>query len=253
MENIISFLSNNIVIAWIAPVVTSIIATIVIKLFSIRKKNKEIKNANQRYADAIRPYIIQGITINEEMIHGIRNAISVEMSIPEKYLYSDDVLRNILMYDITTTRFMTEEGKNLLIQKIIEMFEFKDNNKTSKENEATSKKIKKKQIVFGIFSGILGLIAAVIVYCIDPEKANDPNSIALFVVLAGALVSLCGISAVIGAVLDMSFSFDMGSGGILSSAIYTEMYAIEQIAKFCLRGRKKKKNKNQEEDRKETS
>ena len=48
VEYIKAFLTNNIVIAWIAPIFTAIIATIIIKVFSIRKKNKEIKAANQK-------------------------------------------------------------------------------------------------------------------------------------------------------------------------------------------------------------
>ena len=89
VEYIKAFLTNNIVIAWIAPIFTAIIATIIIKVFSIRKKNKEIKAANQKYADAIRPYVIQKIEINEQIIHGIRNAISMEFSVPEKYICTD--------------------------------------------------------------------------------------------------------------------------------------------------------------------
>ena len=45
MEYIKAFLTNNIVIAWIAPIFTAIIATIIIKVFSIRKKEQGDKGS----------------------------------------------------------------------------------------------------------------------------------------------------------------------------------------------------------------
>ena len=73
MEYVKMFLMNNIVIVWVAPIVTAVVATLLIRLFSIRKKGKEIKFANKKYADAIRPYFIQNVEIDEDIIYGIKN------------------------------------------------------------------------------------------------------------------------------------------------------------------------------------
>ena len=61
MEYIMHFLENNIVINWLAPVVTTVLATIILRILSIGKKRKKINEANKKYIDAIRPYVIKSI------------------------------------------------------------------------------------------------------------------------------------------------------------------------------------------------
>ena len=46
MEKIASFLTNNIIMIWVAPIVTGLIVAIIVKVLSINKSKKEIKRAN---------------------------------------------------------------------------------------------------------------------------------------------------------------------------------------------------------------
>lgn len=246
MEYIKAFLTNNIVIAWIAPIFTAIIATIIIKVFSIRKKNKEIKAANQKYADAIRPYVIQKIEINEQIIHGIRNAISMEFSVPEKYIYTDGDLRDMLMYDITTTRFMTEQGKAELIQNIVNMFKFEEE-KT--ESYYTVKKINKKGIFFACFVGILGLVVTVALYLADPEEAKNPNSIIQFIMFLSTLISLFSLVGATWHILDiLAIEIDLETSsnrGIIGSIVQANLEIIGSLGRI-LYGYKFRKKKSEE-------
>ena len=41
MEYIMHFLENNIVVNWLAPVVTTLVATVLIRIFTIEKKQNE--------------------------------------------------------------------------------------------------------------------------------------------------------------------------------------------------------------------
>lgn len=243
MEYIKAFLTNNIVIAWIAPIFTAIIATIIIKVFSIRKKNKEIKAANQRYADAIRPYVIQKIEINEQIIHGIRNAISMEFSVPEKYIYTDGALRDTLMYDITTTRFMTEQGKAELIHNIVNMFKFEEE-KT--ESYYTIKKINKKGIFFACLVGILGLVTTVALYFADPEEAKDPNSIIQFIMILSTLISLFSLVGATWHILDIEIDLETFSNrGIIGSVVQMNYELIKSLS-YILYGHKSREKKIEE-------
>ena len=243
MEYIKAFLTNNIVIAWIAPIFTAIIATIIIKVFSIRKKNKEIKAANQKYADAIRPYVIQKIEINEQIIHGIRNAISMEFSVPEKYIYTDGDLRDMLMYDITATRFMTEQGKVELIQNIVNMFKFEEE-KT--ESYYTVKKINKKGIFFACFIGILGLVVTVALYLSDPEEAQNPHSIIPFIMILSTLISLFSLVGATWHILDIEIDLETFSNrGIIGSILQANLEIIGSLERV-LYGYKFKKKKSEE-------
>lgn len=247
MEYIKAFLTNNIVIAWIAPIVTAVIATVIIKAFSVRKKNKEIKEANQRYADLIRPYVIQKIKIDEVIIHGIRNAISVEMSVPEKYMYSDSLLMNMLIYDITTTRFLTEQGKNELIQNIVTMFMFKEN-ATLSYGGTERKNINKKGIILAVLIGIFGLAITIMLYYLEPEEAKNPNSIIQFIMLISMLISLFSLVGATWSVLDIKIERDLYSDkGIIGNLIQAELQLAENITSLLFGRTSKRKNKQEAE------
>ena len=88
MEYIIHFLENNIVVNWIAPIATTLVATALIRIFTIGKKQKKINYANKKYVDAISPYMIQKLKLKIEILYSIRNAISIETGVSKKDLYS---------------------------------------------------------------------------------------------------------------------------------------------------------------------
>lgn len=75
MKYIMVFLKNSIVIGWIAPVVTTLIATIIIKKITIINSSKVINKANQDYVNTILVFIKKKMKIDEGFVHGVRNAL----------------------------------------------------------------------------------------------------------------------------------------------------------------------------------
>lgn len=176
MERLISILTNNIVVIWVAPIITGVVVAVVLKFFSIKKTKREIRRANQEYKEAILPYVLQTIILEEKVIHGIRDAICIDMSIPKKYMYSDENLMNVLIYDITKTRYSTEDRKKELIEHICKMFSFDKSN--SVETERAKENIPNNRFAFveaGI--SIVCIISVVIICCVRPEELKDPNGI----------------------------------------------------------------------------
>ncbi|MCI8978404.1 MAG: hypothetical protein HFI99_15500 [Lachnospiraceae bacterium] len=191
MEKIISVLTNNIVVIWIAPVITGIVVAILIKCFTIKKTKKEIKRANQEYKEAILPYVLQTIILEEKVIHGIRDAICIEASIPKKHMYSDEDLMNILIYDITKTRYSTEDRKIELIGHICKMFSYDKDD--LEDIESVKDNITSKfTVVLGTGIGISCIISMIVIYAIKPEALNDPNGlVSTIVILLLMLAMIC--------------------------------------------------------------
>lgn len=79
-----SFLSNQFVINWVAPIITGLIVvaipTAIIRIFRIRKDEKKVQDANERYVNLIRPYIIQKIKIDSRLITDIRGLLSMNLA-----------------------------------------------------------------------------------------------------------------------------------------------------------------------------
>ena len=110
-------LTNQIIVDWISPIITGLIIVIIPALIAKFFKNKNlIKNinfVNNKIIDTIRPFIIQRIEIDSKFISNIRNAIIKENNIKEKYIYNELDIRNKLLLDISETRFLKENEKNL--------------------------------------------------------------------------------------------------------------------------------------------
>ena len=118
MINIIkNFLTNQIIVNWVAPIITGLIVvvipTILIRLFQMKKDKRKVDDANQRYLNSIRPYIIQKITIDRKFISDIRRVVIKESCIKEKYIYTEVELRNKLILDITEDSYISEIDKKI--------------------------------------------------------------------------------------------------------------------------------------------
>lgn len=146
-EIIEPILTNEIVVDWIAPIITTILASLILtgvgKFILNEKIKNKIQSSNEKILNAIMPFIIQQIPITRELIISIRTAISIENKIKLKYLYTLEELKNSLILDIAETRFLRENDKTKLFKQINKIFaEDSENNKVSdniieEENENT--------------------------------------------------------------------------------------------------------------------
>ncbi|MDU7869645.1 MAG: hypothetical protein E7J78_21275, partial [Pantoea sp.] len=75
MNNITKILSNSIVTGWIAPIITAILASLILKLLSQKKHTKKtidtVAVANSKILDAIRPLFIQKIYVDKKILDDI--------------------------------------------------------------------------------------------------------------------------------------------------------------------------------------
>lgn len=126
-KNVIKpILINEIVVNWIAPIITGIlvivIPTAVLKFFRFRKDIKKINNVNDRFINSIRPYIIEKIKISSNLITDIRKAIIMDSDIKERFVLSEIDLRNKLIMDINESKYIDEVNKKELIDFTYEIF-----------------------------------------------------------------------------------------------------------------------------------
>ena len=177
MINIIkNFLTNQIIVNWVAPIITGLIVvaipTILIRLFQTRKDKRKVDDANQRYLNSIRPYIIQKITIDRNFISDIRRVVIKESCIKEKYIYTEVELRNKLILDITEDSYISEIDKKELIDFAYEVF---TGFNTKEFNETEISKNKTKNVVLfdkHIVVLIVSLIICTIIQITSEEDAN---------------------------------------------------------------------------------
>ena len=127
----LELLKNDIVINWIAPIITGLIVVaipaFIVKILRLRKDEKIVKEANQRYLDVIMPFIIQKIGISSVYITDIRNVIIYESGLKDKFVLSELSLRNKLVMDISESKYIDENNKKELIDFTYEVFKNFDN------------------------------------------------------------------------------------------------------------------------------
>lgn len=126
-KNVIKpILINEIVVNWIAPIITGILVIVipatVLKFFRFRKDIKKINNVNDRFINSIRPYIIEKIKISSNLITDIRRAIIMDSDIKERFVLSEIDLRNKLIMDINESKYIDEVNKKELIDFTYEIF-----------------------------------------------------------------------------------------------------------------------------------
>ena len=180
IEVIKDFLTNPIVVNWIAPIITGLIVlaipTIFINFLRIRKDSKKVYEVNRRYLDAIRPYIIQKISINDKFITDIRNGIIKESNIKDKYVYTPIELKNKLILDITESNYINETNKKELLDftyNAFKNFDVEHKNDLKQEVQKSAHlTINKLLIIF-----ILSFISCIIIWIFNGEKTDLTNSI----------------------------------------------------------------------------
>ena len=91
------FLTNELVITWVSPVITGLIVVAIpagiiwlLKTLQIKKDEKKIEEANQRFINSIRPYIIKNIKILPKFITDTRTVVVKESGVKDKFIYSID-------------------------------------------------------------------------------------------------------------------------------------------------------------------
>lgn len=259
MQYLLSFLTNNIVIAWIAPIITAIIATGLIKIISVRRKSKEfadkVKAGNSKIIDTIRPYIIQKVRLDLKIIHGIRRAVARNVNLPEKYLCSDYELMCDLIYDISTTRFVTEEDKRKLMDDIVKVFEGTESNE---RQEVTKKKedINIPFLAIQIISMFILLILSLLAYRTDPSKAEDLNSTLFTIIFLLLMMAFFLGVGIYWQILKKFISFSEGeiiikSGSSAINGVITQYSkTVEEVLKTFEHKIKRKKDNIEDENKK---
>ena len=196
MINIIkNFLTNQIVINWIAPIITGLIVVVIpaisIRFFQIKKDKRKVDDANQRYLNSIRPYIIQKINIDKKFISDIRQVIIKESYIKEKYIYTELELRNKLILDITEDNYINEINKKELSDFTYEVFkgfvtEKKYENEVEKDSKHTLLVLDKTVVVL-----IVSLIICTIIQIKSGEKTDLNKNVTFGISYILAFLSMC--------------------------------------------------------------
>lgn len=135
---------------------------------------------------------------------------------------------NMLIYDITKTRFSTEEGKKELIDHICNMFSF------DKDQDEDIEKSKEKysntfMTILSACIGAFSIICTLLIYFKEPQTVSDGNGVAS--VLFVLLLMLSGISFCF-AFLQMPIIFDFYNKGLfeISGVLETSMFeSINEI------------------------
>jgi len=243
-EFIKSFLTNNIIVAWVAPIFAAVVAPVIIRIITVRRKNKEflkrVDSANGEILDTIRPFVIQRINLDKTEIHGIRKAVANKNGIQEKYLYSDFEIMNQLIYSIATTRFITEEDKKRLSENIIKMFPAV-NEIENEKNAGIKKNVNIKGGIVQVILIVGLLVFSLIAYNINPQKAEDSNSVLAIIVVLPIMAAL---------ILCMGFSWNVSImiPSLVANSTYEMLRSISGIINIRKRGKKGKLDADTEEE-----
>ncbi len=241
------FFENAVVATWIAPIITGIIVIIITTLFgkliAIWWKNRtfvrKVERANEKYIENILPYMIQEIVIDNKILDSIKKAISLEYKIPEKYLYTNEQICNLIILNISTTRFLTEFNKARLIDSVLQVFE-KIGQSTYVEEEKNAKVKTNKIYPFLCFAFSMAL--SIILYISSPEKVDDPNSLAQVLFVLGILISMTSILFLwvsILAEIENKVSINIEDYGIVGS-VYSAFSAFSRTLTEILFGKRKR-------------
>lgn len=201
-KNIVQpILTNEIIVNWIAPIITGLLVVAIPIFLSkfIRNKNllKNIQETNNKIIDTIRPFIIQRIEINSFFISDIRNAIIKESNIKSKFIASEIEIRNKILLDISETRFLKENEKQDLIN--FTYYIFKDFNKKQLNLTKYTEDIKSNtnlNITKVIYTIILisSLIIMLIAYKINPVNTNIEDNIVIVLTMISSIFSMIFLS-----------------------------------------------------------
>lgn len=243
-KNVIKpILINEIVVNWIAPIITGILVIVipatVLKFFRFRKDIKKINNVNDRFINSIRPYIIEKIKISSNFITDIRRAIIMDSDIKERFVLSEIDLRNKLIMDINESKYIDEVNKKELIDftyKIFKDFEKKNGLIDNKEINVKERKVNilnsfvKNPIILVLISQIM----IVLTLFFDKSGVKPEDNFAILLPL------ILGIFSLFSFLLDFVFKI-LRSDVSESKKIYSDYEKI--IYKLMLNKMKERQEK----------
>lgn len=150
---------DEIIKIWIAPTITAIVAAILSLIIEqvVFKLNDniKIKKVNNQMIEHIEPFIIQQIFIKLEDIKKIRSAIILENDIKEYKVYSIEELRDILILNVSNTKYLKEEEKNKLFKLINNIFTEKTIDEINNKNETINTEIDTIEVKSSIFDNAI--------------------------------------------------------------------------------------------------
>lgn len=196
------FLENDIIINWVAPIITGllvlVIPSILVKIFQTKKDEKKIKTANQRFLDAVRPYIIQEIEISAATISNIRNVVVKESGLKDKFISSELDLRNKLIMDITESKYIDENNKEKLMNFATKVFDSFDNISNDVKEEVKEHRFsflfENRVLIMTLIIFILSSLFILIGTIYGHEVGLDPdNNYSIVLPLVTGLLSVISI------------------------------------------------------------
>lgn len=201
-------LTNEIVVNWIAPIITGMlviaIPAIIVRFFRLKKDIKKINDVNGRFINSVRPYIIEKIKIPSALVTDIRNGIILDSDIKERFVISEMQLRNKLIMDITESKYIDEVNKKDLIDFTYDIF--KDFNKKDVlvENKELSINKKRKFMIINrvfrnpIFLMILAHILIIVTLFFDKSGLKPEDNFAYFIPILLGIVSMFSFISEVG-------------------------------------------------------
>ncbi len=193
-------LINQIIIDWIAPIITGLlvllIPTIITRVIKNRNLLRNIKDINDKIINTVRPFIIQRIEINSHLISDLRKSIIKENGIKEKYIFNEIEIRNKILLDISETRFLKENEKQDLINftyQIFKDFDEKQIETNTNYEDIEEQKVKKISIISTATILIISLIIMLIAYIIKPVNTNIEDNIVILITMMSATISLLSL------------------------------------------------------------
>jgi len=192
---LLELLKNEIIVNWIAPIITGLIITgassLIVKIFKDKRDEKIINTANERFVRTILPFIIQKIECEGTYISDVRSVIVKESRLKDKYVCQEIELRNKLIMDISESKYINEENKKELIAftyKIFKRYEKKEENKIKEE-----KPLKKNYNMITITLIMLIVIAEamiIIINILDTGTLRPEENILYIIPLLLGIVSI---------------------------------------------------------------
>ena len=174
----------------------------------------------ERLRYTILVFIKKKMKIDEGFVHGVRNALALEVGVPESKLYSDGMLRDVLVNNLARDTSMLEKDRLDLIRDTIKVFDNEILNTSEREKQIT---INKKHRIWLLVVTIASFIVSIIIYATNPDKASDTNSIQAFFIGSTQAISMIGLA---GVALYEPFGFSL----LLSFlAMFFYLYAYEPI------------------------
>lgn len=197
-KNIIEpILTNEIIVNWIAPIITGLLVVAIPIILSnlIRNRNliKNIQEINNKIIDTIRPFIIQRIEIDSRFISNIRDAIIKESNIKSKFIANEIEIRNKILLDISETRFLKENEKQDLINFTYNIFkDFNEKQMDANKNNVDIKSnigLSMTKILYTIIL-IVSLVIMLIAYKINPVNTNVEDNIVIILTMISSIFSI---------------------------------------------------------------